>query len=109
MFISIRASSWQQAKEIFANGKIWAFRGQNNEKWIPESTLYRQVFRTNYPMEFVKNRERVILKEFQRFAHQYISDLPAEDAYLDWLALLQHYGGPTRIVDFTHSFYFTFR
>jgi hypothetical protein len=43
--------------------------------------------------------------EFQRAAHHHLSHSPADNEYLDWLALMQHYGGPTRLLDFTHSFF----
>jgi FRG domain len=32
-------------------------------------------------------------------------DLPEADQYVDWLAIMQHYGAPTRLLDFTRSFY----
>ena len=31
--------------------------------------------------------------------------MPTQDNALDWLALIQHYGGPTRLLDFTYSLY----
>ena len=46
-----------------------------------------------------------MLSQFQRGAQQYLDDLPADEDYLAWLALMQHYGTPTRLLDFTYSFY----
>lgn len=46
-----------------------------------------------------------MLRQFQRRAHHYITDPPSPEHKLEWLALIQHHGGPTRLLDFTHSFY----
>ena len=46
-----------------------------------------------------------MLRQFQRRAHHYCKDLPDFDQKLDWLALMQHYGASTRLLDFSHSFY----
>lgn len=46
-----------------------------------------------------------MLSAFQRVAHQFRDDLPPANAHLDWLALMQHYGCPTRLLDFTYSSY----
>jgi hypothetical protein len=59
----------------------------------------------NTPADFIHNREYWILHEFRRRAHILIPSPPKEDCRLEWLALIQHYGGPTRLLDFTHSFY----
>lgn len=46
-----------------------------------------------------------MLRQFQRRAHHYCQDVPDLDQKLDWLALMQHYGASTRLLDFSHSFY----
>lgn len=46
-----------------------------------------------------------MLGQFNRRAHQYIPDPPGADCLLEWLALMQHFGSPTRLLDFTYSFY----
>ena len=52
-----------------------------------------------------KEREGRIITHFQRRAHLYITNPPSEKDFIEWLALIQHYGGQTRLVDFTYSFY----
>lgn len=43
------------------------------------------------------------MREFRRRAHHYLSDLPRRDEDLEWLALMQHHGVPTRLLDWTRS------
>src|SRR5262249_3424594 len=50
-------------------------------------------------------RELWILREFQRRAHHYLDHLPENDRLIEWLSLIQHYGGPTRLLDVSRSFY----
>lgn len=45
------------------------------------------------------------MKKFKRRAHHYIQNLPDDDNHIEWLSLLQHHGGTTRLLDFTYSFY----
>jgi hypothetical protein len=49
--------------------------------------------------------ESYIDAEFRRRAHHYIPDTPKNDDLLDWLALMRHYGAPTRLLDFSKSPY----
>jgi hypothetical protein len=49
-----------------------------------------------------------MLNQFKRQAHHYVTDIPPyaiQYDQLEWLALMQHYGAPTRLLDFTYSFY----
>jgi hypothetical protein len=54
---------------------------------------------------YFKTIEKNIIRGFKRRALQYITTLPEEDEIVDWLSLIQHYGGPTRLLDFSYSFY----
>jgi hypothetical protein len=47
--------------------------------------------------------ERQLLKEFKRRAHFYVNSLPTHGDVLGWFALMQHYGAPTRLLDWTYS------
>jgi FRG domain len=61
--------------------------------------------RYGFPNGALRNREVVLLNNFQRRAHQYVDDPPRLEDRLEWLALMQHHGAPTRLLDFSHSFY----
>jgi hypothetical protein len=35
----------------------------------------------------------------------FLADTPDQDDWLEWIALMQHYGAPTRFLDWTYSLY----
>ncbi len=83
----------------------WLFRGQKNSQYTLETSFERACDRFNIEG---KNRIRVeknMIREFKRRLHHYTSNIPNEDATDEWLALMQHYGSPTRLLDFTYSPY----
>lgn len=82
---------------------LFAFRGQPNEAWALETTLYREALRQQAALDYLSSRESWLLYQFSRYAHQHKPDLPEKEDVLEWLALIQHYGGPTRLLDFTYS------
>ena len=48
-----------------------------------------------------------MLRQFQRRFPAYVGTMPTPSGKLDWLAVIQHYGSATRLVDFSYSFYVT--
>ena len=60
-----------------------------------------------YKPEDRANVEQFFVFQFKRRAHNYLSAslLPKEGDSLEWLALMQHHGAPTRLLDFTRSPY----
>src|SRR5262245_31034575 len=104
-FVQIRADRWEDAVALGKGLAGHAFRGQPNAQWLLSTTIERAARRYGFPDGGLRNREVVLLNNFQRRAHHYINDLPSIDDRLEWLALMQHHGAPTRLLDFTHSFY----
>jgi hypothetical protein len=55
----------------------------------------------------MSDAEQTLLSEFKRRAHTYLAaqEIPANDDTGEWLALMQHFGAPTRLLDVTRSPY----
>lgn len=99
-----------------ALGTDWVFRGQASDEWPISSSLERECGRLyksepNYP-DRKKWFDLLIYSEFETITLAKIKsapvdvqrdDIPEHDSY-SWLALLQHHGCKTRLVDFTESF-----
>lgn len=79
----------------------WVFRGQENAAWGLTHTLYRQLTGRGIKPRFWGEQERRIIRIFTRKAHLFLSALPRD--LLEWLALMQHHGAPSRLLDFTWS------
>lgn len=109
MFYKIQIETWSEA--ISANdllhsiSPIWIFRGQSNADWPLATTFEREAKKHNLDRYYYKTCESNILTDFKRQAGQHIKNYPPEDSLIDWLAYIQHYGGPTRLLDFSYSFY----
>ena len=94
--------SWQEFKTLIAdNSQLeWIYRGQSNSNWPIRSSLERSSIMTNYD----EGEERM-LYEFKRASKYYLEQKELPTTHIDWLALLQHHGTPTRLIDFTKSPY----
>jgi hypothetical protein len=83
----------------------WVFRGEENVSWVLSSALERAFDRFAVRPQDRQSIERRMVREFQRRLHTFMEDVPEEDALDEWLALMQHHGAPTRLLDFTYSPY----
>ncbi|MFL6208265.1 MAG: FRG domain-containing protein [Pyrinomonadaceae bacterium] len=101
----LRPDSWETTRYLTRHLIRWAFRGHENASWNLDTTLHRNAQQFGCETDWLYGREAWMLRQFQRRAHHYINDPPSYEQRLEWLALIQHYGGPTRLLDFTHSFY----
>ena len=86
--------------EPFKDGR-WAFRGQSRASWRLQPTIERLANDLGMTPHIEKHVER----QFRRRAHHYLQDLPDDDDALEWIALMQHHGAPTRLLDWTKSAY----
>src|ERR1035438_3633471 len=87
-----------------SNDERWIFRGHSNAKYCLSPSLERFANEIRKPggPPFA---EAYVEREFKRRAHQYIQNPPRDKENLEWLALMQHYGAPTRLLDWTRSAY----
>jgi hypothetical protein len=104
-FAALRPCSWDAARDLARRLPRHAFRGQPDAGFLPSSSLERAAARLCYDPGQLFDVEERMVRELQRRSGQYLLHPPPRDATLDWLALLRHHGAPTRLVDFSKSFY----
>ena len=105
MFIETTPKSWEDAKRIGSLLSCWVFRGHTSATWRLATSLERAANRFRCGPDLRWIREKVLVHDFRCRAHHYVQSPPSPIEHLEWLALVQHHGGPTRLLDFTESFY----
>jgi hypothetical protein len=99
----LRVESWNELQDaLFAEAWIeelgrhrsrYAFRGLSDARYRLETTLMR--LGGNYaPLE------RHLLRNFRKYAHRRVVE---RDSFWHWLSVAQHYGLPTRLMDWSYS------
>lgn len=87
--------------------RYWVFRGHGAVGWHIEPSLAR-FFRShqeNIKLGSHYPREADAIRKFCQSAHLHLHHPPEPREQLTWLAVMQHFGAPTRLVDFTYSPY----
>ncbi len=112
----IRIESWDEFRTKIQRKhyRKWIYRGQSNAEWELQSSLYRSISQAksvrdmaDMPVSSINHRvnEENMLERFKSCAHLHLSHLPRSRDALSWLALMQHHGAPTRLLDFSFSPY----
>ncbi|MCW9706386.1 FRG domain-containing protein [Fodinibius salsisoli] len=104
-FTSKTIESWSDLDNLDIDQELYLFRGQSKYCWDLETTIERAFHRNSVDRTFYINHEHWMLYEFKRRAHLYLSYEPDQDDLISWFAQMQHFGAPTRLLDFTHSLY----
>lgn len=110
-----RVSTWSELADLiehfsYFNGHDWLFRGVTDAKHGLVPKIGREKTRGLKAQPGVKERvrvpyriedERAVLSMFKQQARARLESPP--DSELEWLAIAQHFGLPTRLLDWTDS------
>jgi len=107
LYREIRLESWDEFLKLITSQPYtnWAFRGERDERWPLYSSLSRYLLNFSVAPTAWPTQEARILRIFKRKAHQFLAQPPDPEDDFQWLALMQHHGAPTRLIDFTWSPY----
>lgn len=81
----------------------WIFRGLAEATYDLETTLERVSDRFGVGRN--GELEHNMIRHFKRHAHVYLNNPPNDNDTIEWLALMRHFGSPTRLMDWTYSFF----
>ncbi|MBF0401598.1 MAG: FRG domain-containing protein [Magnetococcales bacterium] len=79
--------------EVHRHRSKFAYRGMSDVDYPLTNSLTR--LGNHYP-----NMERNLLKQFKKYAHRQVVERNTD---WHWLSVAQHYGLPTRLMDWTYS------
>ena len=78
----------------------WLFRGHRNASWRLTPRIERVCDSST-----LLNTELHLFNEFRSKAHLHTQYLPPLEDQVSWLGVMQHYGIPTRLLDWSYSAY----
>lgn len=111
----IRINNWNELISLFERFELhkrfltgWVFRGQSVSEWGLIPSISRIFLNRGITLERSEAIERTIYREFTSKAHNYginKSKIFESGEEVLWLSIMQHYGVPTRILDWSESPY----
>jgi hypothetical protein len=98
-YSTVTLPSWQEFITFVQQfSESWAFRGQSNAAWVLNNAIERTDF-----IQHGNGIEAKFVAEFQRGARNYLTKDQTPEHLIEWLALMQHHGAPTRLLDLSWS------
>jgi hypothetical protein len=99
----ITVQGWDEFIDLTSSLDGWAFRGHRHARWQLSSSLSRYLGNFIPEREAWTEREKRAIRIFRRKAHNYLTNEAVLQEDLRTVALMQHHGAPTRLLDFTKS------
>src|SRR3977135_1283178 len=81
----------------------WLFRGHSKARWVPASSLERYCIDFGFSARERPVIESFLLQDFYRQVTAHDPALPVTHDLQVLLALMQHHGTPTRLIDWSYS------
>ena len=104
--VEVVCRSWEELVAALVRSdtsRWWIFRGMGDATWDLDSSLTRVLKRSTWPRSDGRAAERSAIGYFKQQARGELRDPPDNLNLVGWLALMQHYGAPTRLLDWTMS------
>lgn len=108
-------TNWSEIREFvkrLSRKSQLIFRGQPHFKDDLSSSFDRAIRNVRGSGASIRSKDRqdaevLMVYEFKRRAHHYLgaSEVPERRDFLEWFSLMRHYGAPSRLVDFSYSFF----
>ncbi len=102
-FVSCYIDKYSDIHPQIPKLRSFIFRGHRRADWPLQSSFEREY--KKYPScQAIEGAEHYSLKYFKERVHLYSEQIQNPSNVIDTLVLMQHYGCPTRLVDYTWSF-----
>jgi hypothetical protein len=101
-------SNWRQLLDRYESFKTgqWSFRGDcGGGRGFKTSLERAAVDRWGREWPELPVIEEGLLRRFKREVHLYLSSVPDDGDLIGWLSLMRHHGAPTRLLDWSYSFF----
>ncbi|MEQ8314746.1 MAG: FRG domain-containing protein [Gammaproteobacteria bacterium] len=99
----------EQTGGIYTHRPMWSFRGHADNNWTLRPALTRKLLQHTWiNSEIAKTIEQQLFAEFSTGFHAYSESARLVYAHYDrmrWMSIMQHFGCPTRLLDWSDSAY----
>lgn len=103
-FIEISIDNQVDTFDHIEKLRAFVFRGHRDAAWEIESSFQREY--KKYPSaQTIEGAENNSIEYFKRRIHSHQIGINSDSRKSDLLSAMQHYGCPTRLIDFTNSYY----